>query len=522
LIITPELYRKKLQGCWMGKNIGGTLGAPFEWKRQINRVSFYTQELGGQPLPNDDLDLQLVWLAALEDKGLDLNARVLAEYWLLYITPHWMEYGNAKMNLRAGLVPPLSGSENNPFRDSCGAFIRSEIWACIAPGRPDIAVRYAYEDGIVDHGHGEGLYAELFFAALESAAFAESDPATLIRIGLSYIPSECAVAAAIRCVIELHGVGKSWMEMRDEILARYRGHYMTYAGISDEDAAKGFADGPVGFDAPSNAAIVIIAWLCGNGDFGDSLCIAVNCGEDTDCTAATLGSIFGIIGGIDAIPPKWTEPIGRSIRTMCLNLGELGGRVPLTIDELSDRVERMAKQVLLRHGASAVVLEPPGAETSEPESSGESRIDASEDVPEPGPGPGPLWAVRPGEVPAYARPQGPVYRFDFWEAIVDYPDGPCVRSGEPARIALTIVNRGKIAESVNLRWYMPNDAWQASPAQRGKLFVGGFGGQRRLEFALSAATIEEHAARFVVELTQDGKPTVMLVPVLLLNGDLRD
>jgi len=49
-------------GCWYGKNIGGTLGAPMKWKRQINDVSFYVQELNGEPLPNDDLDIQLLWL----------------------------------------------------------------------------------------------------------------------------------------------------------------------------------------------------------------------------------------------------------------------------------------------------------------------------------------------------------------------------------------------------------------------------------------------------------------------------
>ena len=36
------------------------LGAPFEWKRQVNHVSFYTRDLKGEPLPNDDLDIQLL------------------------------------------------------------------------------------------------------------------------------------------------------------------------------------------------------------------------------------------------------------------------------------------------------------------------------------------------------------------------------------------------------------------------------------------------------------------------------
>ncbi|MBO9605465.1 MAG: ADP-ribosylglycohydrolase family protein [Paenibacillaceae bacterium] len=500
--LSQQDYRNKLLGCWMGKNIGGTLGAPFEWKRQLNAVTFYTQPLNGEPLPNDDLDLQLVWLAALEERGIDLSAGTLAEYWLLYITPHWMEYGNAKRNLRAGLMPPLSGDENNPYRDSCGAFIRSEIWACIAPGCPDIAVRYAYDDAIVDHGHGEGMYAELFFAALESAAFVERDTGALIRIGLSYIPEDCLVARAIRDAIELHREGGSWVEARNAILARYRGHYMTYAGISDEDRARGFADGPVGMDAPSNAAIVVIAWLYGRGDFGESLCIAVNCGEDTDCTAATLGAIFGIIGGIDSLPSAWMAPIGRGIKTICLNMGELGGQIPATIDELADRTERIARQVLLRHGrAHGVTLS---------ESLPTDRSDRDETK----------LLAREGAEPVYARSRGPVCRFDHWEARIEYADGPYARGGTPTPVALTIVNNGKTAESVNVRWFLPDASWQVAPAPSGKRFVGPFGGTQRIEFALIADTVGEPAVRFAIELTLDGKPTVMLVPVVLLNGSL--
>ena len=99
-------------------------------------------------------------------------------------------------------MPPLSGTENNPFKDSCGAFIRSEIWACIAPGCPEIAAKYAYEDAIVDHRNGEGTFAEVFCAALQSAAFVVKDTYKLIEIGLSYIPDDCGVARAIKCVID--------------------------------------------------------------------------------------------------------------------------------------------------------------------------------------------------------------------------------------------------------------------------------------------------------------------------------
>ena len=45
MIIRKKDYFQKVLGCWMGKNIGGTLGAPFEWKRQVNNIEYYEQEL---------------------------------------------------------------------------------------------------------------------------------------------------------------------------------------------------------------------------------------------------------------------------------------------------------------------------------------------------------------------------------------------------------------------------------------------------------------------------------------------
>ena len=221
--LNRDEFRSGILGCWMGKNIGGTLGAPFEWVRQVNDVKFYAQDLKGEPLPNDDLDIQLLWVIALEETGVDVDAKRLAEYWSVYITPHWAEYGNAKANMRVGLVPPLSGSLNNPYKDSCGSFIRSEIWACIAPGNPRLAARFALEDAMIDHGDGEGAYAEVFCAALESAAFVVKDIRRLIDIGLSYIPSDCGIARAVEFAIASYDKGLSWREAREEMLKGFRG-----------------------------------------------------------------------------------------------------------------------------------------------------------------------------------------------------------------------------------------------------------------------------------------------------------
>ena len=36
MVLDFKTYRDKVLGCWMGKNIGGVLGAPFEGIRQFN------------------------------------------------------------------------------------------------------------------------------------------------------------------------------------------------------------------------------------------------------------------------------------------------------------------------------------------------------------------------------------------------------------------------------------------------------------------------------------------------------
>src|SRR5208283_4598668 len=80
--LNEEEFRDRVFACWLGKNVGGTLGMPFEGLRQINDVDFYTDVKPGEPAANDDLDLQLLWLKALQDHGGVVDARILGEYWL--------------------------------------------------------------------------------------------------------------------------------------------------------------------------------------------------------------------------------------------------------------------------------------------------------------------------------------------------------------------------------------------------------------------------------------------------------
>lgn len=508
--ISLDEYKSKLKGCFLGKNIGGTAGAPLEWIRQVNDFKFYLQELDGNPLPNDDLDIQLLWLIALEERGLDINARTLGEYWLTFVTPHWSEYGIGKINMRSGLPAPLCGTHYNEYKDSCGAFIRSEIWAAIAPGSPEIASKYAYEDAILDHGDGEGTYAEIFFAALESAAFIESDFNKLIEIGLSYIPEDCACAKVIRLVMDCYDKKMDYKEVRDMVLKEYRGSVSGANPMtgSKEDYEKGFFDGKLGFDVPSNIGIIIIGMLYSEGDFDKLMQITINCGEDTDCTAATVGAVFGIIHGAEKIPQRWLEPIGMTIKTGCLNLGELGGygaEIPQDIDELVDRVTNIAKQVGLAYAT--------GLELT-------NTTPVKETVP------GGLMCENSqifGEMV-----KGPVYSFDFFDIQVVYEGGPAIRNAQPKKVTLRIINKYKNVEALDVKVWCENDI-NVMPSRSGRILIkspyfrgSAFRGNLECaEFVFVCEDIRTPVINGVFQITSPGRHTNMNVPFVFINGNLQ-
>jgi len=474
VVLNSDEYRDKVYGCWLGKNIGGTLGAPFEGQRQVQSVSFYTN-VKGEPAPNDDLDLQLLWLKALEERGTNIDARTLGEYWLSYVPVDWNEYGVGKANMRLGLAPPLSGQYNNAhWRDSNGAWIRSEIWACLAPGCPDIAAKYAYEDACVDHGGGEGVYAEIFTATVESAAFVETNRDKLLAIGLARIPQDCGTAKAVRAAMEAHRQGKDWQAAREAVI----------------EATKGQVDDGW-FMAPRNVAFVVIGWLYGNGDFGNSICTAVNCGDDTDCTGATLGSILGIIAGYKAIPAKWKEPIGDKINTVAI----ANFQPPATLEELTDRTVAMAQRVLQDHAAPVRIAS--GAPTDLSRVS-ELGLEDSAGVKE-------LWTRSPY-----------LLRYDFVHttAAFDYVTDPDVQPGTPHLLKLTLTNHTPAELKLSIGWHVPS-GWSVEPNAQQAIALAA-GASQTLQTSVTPASGAHGANRCLVTVTADDRPTVGAIPFTLI------
>src|SRR5690606_17104340 len=119
-------YRARVLACWLGKAVGGTLGLPTEGHPGLLKLSFY-DPVPSTMLPNDDLDLQVLWACKLQQMGerICVDRDHLADAWLQHVQFPWDEYGVAIRNLRAGLRPPLSGQVDNWFAHGMGAAIRS-------------------------------------------------------------------------------------------------------------------------------------------------------------------------------------------------------------------------------------------------------------------------------------------------------------------------------------------------------------------------------------------------------------
>jgi ADP-ribosylglycohydrolase len=329
IILGREGFRDKMYACWLGKNIGGTLGMPWECHRYTHALEFY-EPLPSKAAPNDDLDLQLIWLKLLEEKGIDPALPLFAEYWERYGASYpWNEYGFFMRNYTRGLKPPVAGCFENYFVDEMGSPIRSEIWACLHPGDPQAAARMAWKDSAVDHAGGEGTYGEMFWAAVEAAAFVEKDPMTLLRLGLNMIPISSHIARVIKEVMWCYENGQTWGQARERVNIRF-GHIQPCNAIP-------------------NHGFTVIGWLYGK-DFGDKLCKAVNCGYDTDCTAGTLGAVLGILDGMAGIPEKWIKPIGTEI---VVHKFTRNFTPPKDLTELTDRMMAVTEKAMKVSGQCA-------------------------------------------------------------------------------------------------------------------------------------------------------------------------
>ena len=323
----------RLLGCWLGKSIGGTLGLPAEGLMDRLHYTFYEPVPTVAP-PNDDLELQLVWLHLVEqNKSGELTAQDFAKAWIDNIHYMWDEYGRCRWNLRRGVPPEACGTFENWFVSGMGSPIRSEIWACLFPGDPASAAYYAALDASLDHGI-EGIAGEVYFAVIQSLVLGGVSLEDALEQGSAGLPADSETAQAVALVRRLYDEGMEVWGCREKLLREHGHDNFTHA--------------------PLNIALTVWAMLYGEGDFSETILYAVNGGYDTDCTAATAGAILGMVIGAENIPDKWKAPIGNGVY---VGPGILGIDSPGTLEELTQRQTAQIGK-LAKKSWDDLVLEP--------------------------------------------------------------------------------------------------------------------------------------------------------------------
>ncbi len=305
-------YLEQIYAAVLGKVIGVYMGRPFEgWSKkhieakfgEINRYVHEEQDTrvkGGVPLivADDDITGTFTFVRALEDSGLyeDTPTAFFGDTWLNYLVENktilwWGGMGHstehtAYLRLKNGIKAPESGSmalNSKIVAEQIGAQIFIDAIGMVTPGNPALAVSIAEKAARVSHD-GEAVFAAQVVAAMVSAAFTEKDMFALLDLGVSFIPVDSLIAEVHRDVRSWSQHDDDWRKTFERIDQKYG--YHRYGGNCH---------------VIPNHALMVMAWSYAPNNFHLSQNIINTAGWDTDCNAANVGAVMGLVVGLEGI-----------------------------------------------------------------------------------------------------------------------------------------------------------------------------------------------------------------------------
>ena len=256
---------------------------------------------------DDDMNYTVMGLSIVEQYGRDFTPMDVAEFFTTNI-PVFMTCTAERMaykNIINGILPPYTASFGNPYREWLGAQIRVDGYAYINPGNAYEAAVMAVKDASVTHTKN-GIYASAFCAALVAESAVCENAREAIDKAMKYIPSTSRLYASLCEFLELCDQKKDSLELIAYIHEKY-----------DETNLHEWCH------VIPNDMIICLALLYGGTDFTKVIGLAVEAGFDTDCNGATVGSVFGMMYGINAIPDLWTAPMKGELITSIGNKGKV-------------------------------------------------------------------------------------------------------------------------------------------------------------------------------------------------------
>ncbi len=226
----------------------------------------------------------------------------------------------------------------NPWSDFniSGQFI-SETFGLLAPAMPQTASRIGlnYTRITIDM---EPAQTTQFFCSMISTAFITDDMEKILGAGTRALDTSSYIREIVNDVKKWHKLyPDEWATTRQLVKEKYS-HYG--GKMRDKN----------GFEL--NTASTIAALLYGEGDFSKTLMTAFNFGWDADNTAATAGTIMGVVKG-----HKWMMSQGWKIVDRYKNTKRENMPDNETITSFADRIIDLSERVITNNGGERVVID---------------------------------------------------------------------------------------------------------------------------------------------------------------------
>ncbi|MFF4300369.1 ADP-ribosylglycohydrolase family protein [Streptomyces sp. NPDC001601] len=326
----------RIHGAWTGRIIGNMMGKPFEIGPTRESIRAYLRSKGAYPLTgyvpfddpgerdrlgrwgfegltagrvhgsvrDDDIDYTVLGLHLLETYGPAYTARDVAAEWLSRFPVYQLFTAEraAYQNLVRGVPLDRAGEQDNPYREWIGALIRADVFGFAAPGRPRRAALLSYQDASLSH-RANGIYGEMWAAALISSAFTAATPEESVGESLRHVPPNSRLGIEVRTVLDQFRQGLAWEKCLDDLHARHAGMSWVHT--------------------VNNAGALTAALLWGEGRFGETVGLAVQAGLDTDSIGATAGAWAGAFLGLSALPDALVGPLEGLCRSGVFGFGDL-------------------------------------------------------------------------------------------------------------------------------------------------------------------------------------------------------
>ena len=319
---------------------GVCFGAPYEFR--FNGVAIDEELRPWKPeyiagaIQQDDCYVEMTFLKALEDHGLDITYEQAGRAFANTEYPLWHANYYGRENVRAGIMPPMSGHPlYNRHADDIDFQIEADLFGILCPGLAGESNRLCDVFGRIMN-YGDGLYGgDVRGGDVRGKRISKMrDVRAVLQAGkLDCIPPESLYRQCIEDVIAWQTTWRLATGARHGSASRKNGRTMSIA----------CRELRLTLTRNSTAAYIAMGLLYGKGDLLRTAEIATRCGQDADCNPSNATGVLGCMKGFSAMGAEFTAGID-AIRDEKFIHTDYG------FDTLIEACQTVTEQIIARSG----------------------------------------------------------------------------------------------------------------------------------------------------------------------------